>query len=122
MELAVAEQINAYRIAAGLEKLRMDSGICVVAELRAREASVSWSHTRPDGGDWSDALAEYGHVGAVGENLIAVTGLPIAEALVAKWMTSETNASNILCDATAVGIGLYESNGYIYLAAIFVRQ
>lgn len=41
--------INALRAANGLGALSIDAGLTQVAATRAQEASVTWSHTRPNG-------------------------------------------------------------------------
>lgn len=120
LEYAVQEQINACRAEANLAALSMDTRLCAIASVRAYEASVSWSHTRPDGRGYGTVLADYGYgAGRVGENL-AYSGAFSAKEIVDKWMESEGTRQNLLGDFATVGIGIYNSGGLTYLACLFV--
>lgn len=121
LEYAVAEQINAYRTEAGLEPLGMNGYLCGIASVRAYEVCVSWSHTRPDGRGWQSVLSDYGFgYGSAAEEL-AHTGGFDAAAIVSKWMSSESNSADILsADFTTIGVGVYNTGGATFIAAIFV--
>lgn len=41
--------INNLRASQGLEALSMDASLVNIAQVRAQEASTTWSHTRPNG-------------------------------------------------------------------------
>lgn len=85
----VFESTNRERRAAGLTELVYDSRLQQAADLRAVEASVLWSHTRPDGSSCFTAAE-----GISGENL--ASGYADAAAVVAGWMQSEGHRENLL--------------------------
>lgn len=64
LELETFNTINDIRIENGLLPLEWDPDLYETAKTRAAEASISWSHTRPDGSHWS-VMSEELH----GENL-----------------------------------------------------
>lgn len=122
LEYAVLEQINIYRAEAGVPELAMDEGLCAVASVRAFEISALWSHTRPDGRDYKTVLTDYGYgYGAAAENLVYVTGGADAAAIVAKWMSADSNRSSLLSESfTVAGVGIYSSSGVTYLANLLI--
>lgn len=119
LENEIAQQINAYRIEAGLEALCLDTTLCGVASVRAYEARVLWSHSRPGGGDWSSVLSDYG-VGysTAAEELVHTYGFDAA-AIVSKWI-SGSSSTLLSADFTSIGVGAYAVNGESYVAAIFI--
>lgn len=121
LEYGVLDEINAYRAEAGVGALSMDTGLCGIAALRAAEIAVSWSHTRPDGRNYTSALSDYGYgFGFAGEHLIYATGNADAAAMVGKWMASD-NSSGLLGDSCSVaGIGIYQAGGVTYLTCLLV--
>ena len=122
LEYAVLEQINAYRAEAGVAALSMDTSLCKVASVRAFEISALWSHTRPDGRDYSTVLSDYGYgCGTTAENLTYMSGDGDAAAMVARWMRSESSKSSLLSESfTTAGIGIYASGGVTYLANLLI--
>lgn len=79
---AALEKVNAIRVANGLSEVRYDASLEQAANVRAQEASTSFSHTRPDGSAWytvNDALM-------YGENL--AEGYNSADEVVDAWMAS----------------------------------
>ena len=62
--------INELRAQNGLSALTLDSNLVSIAETRSEEASVLWSHTRPNGGKGADMIS---HDKWRGENLSYVT-------------------------------------------------
>jgi len=76
LELETFNMINDIRINNGLLPLQWDPELYDTANIRATEASISWSHTRPDGSHWS-GMSERLH----GENL--AKGYNTADAVVA---------------------------------------
>lgn len=51
------KNINELRASAGAGKLSVDEKLCEYAATRAKEASESWSHTRPDGSQGCDMIS-----------------------------------------------------------------
>ena len=89
-EAAAIFLMNERRQAAGLKCLTLLPGLSEAAVVRAREASVCWSHTRPDGSAWYTA----GRGTAYGENL--AKGYRSASSVCDAWMASPSHAANIL--------------------------
>ena len=121
MEYAILEQINAYRTEAGVEPLAMDSRLCAIASVRAYEASLSWSHTRPDGRDCFSVLSDYGYgYSAAVENLSYAAGTG-AEVIVAQWMASESHRADLLSESFATcGVGVYDAGGTAFVANFLI--
>ena len=120
LENAMMDQVNSHRREAGLTELQKSDRLSAIASVRAYEACLSWSHTRPDGSDYATVFQDYGFsAGTVGENLLYTSGNEDGAILVSKWMGAETNRDNLLYEGfTTVGIGIYEANGYVYIACL----
>lgn len=121
LEYAVLDAINAYRAEAGAAALSLDTKLSGIAALRAREVKQVWSHSRPDGRDFASALSDYGYgYTTASESLIHAVGFD-AQAMVDKWMSSDSNSGSLLNGSLATaGIGVYQSGGVTYVAAILV--
>ncbi len=88
--------INNYRKESNINSLKISEELCEIAEIRAEEASVLWSHTRPNGTDISSLLIETNiDWNIVGENLAKCENAS-AKAVVDAWMQSETHRANLL--------------------------
>lgn len=66
---AVLERINAIRQEASCGPLEWSADLETAARLRAAEASVSFSHTRPNGQNWDTVFAEADAQNGKAENL-----------------------------------------------------
>ncbi len=116
IETAIYNQMNALRTASGLPALSYNGSLATVADLRANETIVSYSHTRPDGSKYYTAYNACGYTGYsfAGENISRVlassysaTADSIATALYQSWYNSATHLANMLDgDFTQVGIGV----------------
>ncbi len=118
----VLDLINQQRASHSLKPLTATAEMSSIAAVRAKEASVLFSHTRPDGSTPASLFAQYKVVySAAGENL--AYGYTTPEALVAAWMLSPEHRDNILNpNFQYSGIGVYQSeNGKIYYAQLFYR-
>ena len=51
------KKINELRASTGAGKLTIDPQLCEYATIRAQEASVNWSHTRPNGSQGCDMIS-----------------------------------------------------------------
>jgi uncharacterized protein YkwD len=114
---------NIERDKAGLLPLTMGSdSLQSAANTRAREASVRWGHTRPNGLGFVSVFTQYFvlYQGA-GENLSKVHEQP--EQIVAAWMASPTHKANILNPKyEEVCMGFYRAeNGAAYWAQLFLQ-
>ena len=127
IELEVFELINRERANAGVKPLTLSYVYADCAHVRALEADVQWSHTRPNGCKFSTVLNEYNlqdsHLG-VGENL--ARGICSAEQAMNALMNSPGHRENILrpefttVSVSAVPMSGYE--GYYVLSQIFVIE
>lgn len=89
--------VNQERIKNGLSPLSWGERCEGAAQLRAAELVTLYSHTRPDGQQWSTAcpLPE-GSGYYAGENLMAGNSAVSPETVVAAWMNSPDHKANIL--------------------------
>ncbi len=101
--LEVIRLTNIERENRGLEPLEVDGDLMALAQIRAEEVSVKYSHERPDG---TRVVKE--HPG-YGENVGAKAS---AEKQVTSWMSSEGHCANILRERFhRVGVGCYQTTG-----------
>lgn len=98
--------VNKERAAAGLPALTYASSRQVLADVRAKEISVNFAHTRPDGRRCFTVFEDYGFSwgSAVAENI--AMGYSTPAAAVDGWMHSEGHRKNILStDYTHIIVG-----------------
>ncbi len=110
-----AEAIKAYNLvndqreAAGLDSLTWNGNLESVASVRAEEASVSFSHTRPNGKAWYSVNSNI----MAGENL--AYGFNDAGSALDAWMKSPTHKENILWpEFTEIAIAVYVTDSGTY--------
>ena len=122
LEYAIVDELNASRVGAELSELWLDGYLSGIAYLRAKEASSSWSHTRPDGRSYTSALSDYGYgCGGVTELMVYVSGSGDAAAITTKWMNSQTHSESILSGSfSAAGVGVYRAGGMTYVVCLLV--
>ena len=116
----IFELVNQEREKNNVPALTYNKEIQDAADLRAKEASESFSHTRPDGSSCHDVIKlEYY---ATGENLLmADKEIATAENMMKTWMDSEGHRANILLkDFTEMAIGIYEKDNIVYATQIFL--
>lgn len=107
--------LNKERKNAGLGTLKIAYALTEAAKIRADEATVSFSHTRPDGNPfWTvDASCVYG------ENLAYGTRLSPQNAH-AGWMASKTHKDNLLKPGyKTIGVAAYKIGNLIYYCELF---
>lgn len=101
--------VNNERAAQGLPALEWDSSLADAANIRSKEISISFSHTRPDGSAWNTAGAQTSR----GENIAYGYGSP--SSVMAGWMDSDGHRQNILRSSfTRIGVSCYSINGTLY--------
>lgn len=107
-----ANLVNQIRTENGLGTLSWDDGLVAAAKTRAAEASVTWSHTRPDGSAWSTVSSNIS-----GENL--AKGYNSAQDAVNAWMASQGHKENILRGSfTRTAVAFFETdNGWFWCQA-----
>ena len=121
LEKAIKNAINTYRTEEGLAELSLSNRLCAIASCRGYEVSQVWSHTRPDGRSFGSVLRDYGYgAGTVKELLVYVSGSGDGQAIVDKWMESDSHKDLLLGNFSKVGIGIYRANGYTYIACLLV--
>ncbi len=122
----IAALVNEERAAHGLKALEYRASLDGLSQLRAREASEVWSHTRPDGRDFYTVFTDYGLVyRGTGENLFAANLLD-TELAMEEWMNSPSHRANILLpdnavDGISVGIVRGDDGDY-YICQLFVAD
>ena len=109
---------NDQRAAYGLPALSYDYGLQATADTRAAEQPLSFSHTRPNGSDWSTAYPANAYYFS-GENLASCDGIltdeSFASSCVKWWMESESHRANILnpnYTVMAVGVAITANGMY----------
>lgn len=112
----VLELVNEERAKEGLLPLELDAALTELAMTRARESSLYWSHTRPNGTSWSTILKDY--VGSFGENIAANYFNPYE--VMKGWMNSEGHRKNILApNWKSVGIGYFKIGNNVFWCQLF---
>ena len=103
---------NKERAQAGVAALQMDNELNKIAQLRAKEAALYFSHTRPTG-------EELKITNVHGENLAA--GASTAQGVIDDWMVSAGHKQNILYPSfKSIGIASFTtSNGATYWVQVF---
>ena len=109
---------NDQRAAYGLPALSYDYGLQATADTRAAEQPLSFSHTRPNGTDWSTAFPANAYYFS-GENLASCDGIltdeSFASSCVKWWMESDSHRANILnpnYTVMAVGVAITQNGMY----------
>ena len=122
LDKAIVTAINARRTDAGLPKLSSSKKLGNAAARRAGELPASWSHTRPDGSDFSTILAEFNIRAAdCSENLYYTMDSISANDLVDKWMDSKQHRAIILSENfQTIGVANHTSDGVTYIAVLFI--
>lgn len=101
----VLSKVNEIRAEYGLSSLSWDNTLESVAKVRAKEASVCWSHYRPDGTIYTTVCPTR----VEGENLAKYYFN--VDDVVNAWMNSPTHKENILrAQFTSVGIACYKTD------------
>ncbi len=118
----VVRLVNEERAKAGLPSLKVHTKAESAALLRAKEIEQSFSHTRPNGSNFSTALSSAGiSFQSSGENIAYGQKTP---ALVMKdWMNSSGHRANILNTGfTSIAVGHYQNSaGVDYWVQLFLR-
>lgn len=118
----VVNLVNAERTKAGLKPLSASAGLEKAAAVRQKEIQRSFSHTRPDGKDFSTVLKESGiSYQTAGENI--AYGQRNPKEVVDGWMNSAGHRANILnANFGSIGVGYgQDSNGTPYWVQLFTN-
>lgn len=102
----VFKLVNTERMKAGLQPYKYDLRLEKAAMVRAKEITVKFSHTRPDGRDSYSVVYEAGVGCPSGENI--GMGTASAEYMMTLWMNSTGHQAAILSRSTThIGVGYY---------------
>ena len=115
----VYEIKNNYRSLVGVPSLTLDSSLVEAANIRAKELSDSFSHTRPNGSSCFTVLSELGiSYGTAGENIAA--GYSSSQSVMEGWRSSSGHYQNIISSKfKKIGIGVNIINNQYYWVQIF---
>lgn len=116
----VLRLVNIERSKQGLSQITISKQLVSPANTRAVEIKKQFSHTRPDGREWSTVLNDYNvSVNYGGENL--AYGYNTAESVMEGWMNSPGHRANILNkNFNQIGIGVYvDASGVVYATQLF---
>lgn len=120
--MRITELVNEHRAAAGLAPVEYSVELSRAAQTRAYEIETSFSHTRPNGSNFSTVLKEHGiSYRYSGENI--AWGQKSPEEVVNAWMNSAGHRANILSKSfTKLGVG-YQQNarGVNYFTQLFTN-
>lgn len=116
----VYEITNNYRSLVGVSSLTLDSSLVEAANIRAKELSDSFSHTRPNGSSCFTVLSELGiSYGTAGENIAA--GYSSSQSVMEGWRSSSGHYQNIISSKfKKIGIGVNIINNQYYWVQIFI--
>ncbi len=111
----LVEATNKYRAELGLNQLEVSDVLVADAAVRAVEATVYWSHTRPDGSKWYTV----DDANMYGENLSK--GFDTTEKIMTAWKNSPTHNDNLVEPAfNTIGIFVtVDKDGVVYVAQEF---
>ena len=114
----VIKYTNDERTKLGLAPLAENSVLMEAAQIRAAEIAVKFSHTRPDGSDFSTVLEGRYDYSTSGENI--ASGYANPQKVTEGWMNSKGHRENILHAAfKEIGVGCYSKGGMKYWVQIF---
>ena len=113
MASEVLRLTNIERAKEGAQPLKYNKALQDAAMLRAKEISVIFSHTRPNGTDSSTAGKDVGAAGISGENIAMGYGSP--EDVVEGWMNSSGHKATMMMNSFCyMGVGFYKSDNGMY--------
>ena len=120
LDKAIIAAVNVARTEAGLPELTTSKKLTNAAAQRAFELSTHWSHTRPDGSDFSTVLKEFGVSGSdPAECLYFDAGSFSAEDVIELWITTSNTMFSEQPDT--IGVASYTEDGVTYICALFIR-
>lgn len=109
LALETFNELNDIRQDNGLAPLQWDDSLKAASMIRAKECSIKWSHTRPNGQSYWTADSKH----IYGENL--AYGYETADEALEAWMQSPTHKANILDNEfTTMAISVYMTEDGTY--------
>ena len=121
LQKQIFELTNKQRVAYELPELTYNTALQTAADIRAKEISESFSHTRPNGTNCDTVVSDIDYF-VTGENLImADNPIATAEKMMDSWMNSQGHKDNILlADFESMAVGIYEKDNVTYAVQIFI--
>ena len=115
--IAMASEVlrltNIERAKEGAQPLKYNKALQDAAMLRAKEISVKFSHTRPNGTDSSTVGKDIGAAGISGENI--AMGYDSPEDVVEGWMNSSGHKATMMMNNFCyMEVGFYKSDDGMY--------
>jgi len=122
LEHELLQELNHYRLDAEIGELEINERLSGIAHLRAQEACVLWSHTRPDGRGYTSVLSDYGFENEITAELMLQGSVDVdAACYVSKWMGYKVSRKDICtADYTTAGIGVYTQEGTTYVVCLLI--
>ena len=119
-ENEVVRLVNLERAKYGLAALKVNDLAVKGAEIRAKEITGLFSHTRPNGTSCFTVCKELGiSYRSAGENI--AYGQRTPQQVVNGWMNSEGHRKNILSASfTSIGVGCYRQGNTLYWSQLFI--
>lgn len=121
-EQTAVNLLNNLRESKGLTPLEWDSSSTLqrAAELRAKEITEEFSHTRPDGSSCFTVLKEFGLVYSMcGENIAMGTYMTPQKAM-EMWTDSPSHYRNMVnSDFEEIGLACYSIGDTVYWVQLF---
>jgi uncharacterized protein YkwD len=107
----VLELVNQTRRDNGLHPLAWNDALAGAAQLRASELNSNFSHTRPDGTEFTTVLSQFGiRTTAWAENI--AQGQSDAAAVMNSWLNSKGHRGNMLSgNFSQLGVGAFPLPG-----------
>ena len=124
--IAMASEVlrltNIERAKEGVQPLKYNKTLQDAAMIRAKEISVKFSHTRPNGTDSSTVGKDVGAGGICGENI--AMGQDSPETVVTDWLNSPGHRIPMMRNANQyMGVGFYKAaNGIYYWVQEFTEM
>lgn len=111
-EWEVLKIVNQERESKDLEPLSVIENLQNANNVRSAELSAQFSHTRPNGSDYTTALLDTKY-NAIGENI--AVGYRTPKEVMEGWMHSRIHKANILSNQfTHIGVGYYYNENGTY--------
>ncbi len=113
LETEVLRLVNAEREKKGLSPLTFSKELAAAADVRTRELTITFSHTRPNGMTCF-TVSEY----VFAENI--ASGQTAPQSVVSAWMNSSGHKDNILNEKyKTAAVGCYRNEGTYYWVLLF---
>ncbi|MBQ3575427.1 MAG: hypothetical protein IJA26_07135 [Clostridia bacterium] len=109
----VVRQVNMEREKRGLNPLRIDSNLTAAANIRAKEITEKFSHTRPNGSR-AVTVSDF----AYAENI--ARGQKTPDKVMAAWLTSDGHRQNMLRESYgSIGVSCIRAGNVYYWVQLF---